>query len=165
MLGTAIGFLCLKGALLDRALRASHLEPASPRAIEARWGSLTQWDVFDRTPVALHAWRISSQGGLATERLSRALPPESALVTASRSLDTVRNFLRAHEFGFPIEVAESEGRTAVRWSDLRYCRRTAEPDGALACSLWFGGVFGPDGRALTQEVMVGSWKQTRAVPR
>ena len=164
MLGTAIGLLCLKGALLDRALRAAHLDPASPRAVEARWGSLTEWDVFDRTPVALRAWRVSSRGGPATERLSRPLLPESALVTASRSLDTVKNFLRAHEFGFPVEEAESEGRTAVRWSDLRYCRRTADPDGAIACALWFGGVFGPDGRALTQEVTVGAWKQTRAVP-
>jgi hypothetical protein len=25
--------------------------PAAPRAVEARWGSLTEWDVFDRTPV------------------------------------------------------------------------------------------------------------------
>jgi membrane-bound metal-dependent hydrolase YbcI (DUF457 family) len=165
MLGTAIGFLCLKGALLDRALRASHLEPDSPRAIEARWGSLTEWDVFGRTPAALHAWRISSRGGPATERLSRPLQPESALVAASRSLDTVRNFLRAHEYGFPVEAPAGDGRTAVRWSDLRYCWRTADSAGAVACALWFGGVFGPDGRALTQEVTVGPWKQTRAAPQ
>jgi hypothetical protein len=164
MLSAAIGFLCLKGALLDRALRESHLERVSPRAVEARWGSLTEWDAFERTPLALHAWRMSSRGGPAIERLSRALLPESALVSASRSLDTVKNFLRAHEYGFPVEAAESEGRTAVRWSDLRYCRRTADPDDAIACSLWFGGVFGPDGRALTQEVTVGAWKQTRAAP-
>jgi len=163
VLGAAIGFLCLKGALLDRAVRASRLDLASPRAIDPRWGSLTEWDAFERTPVALHVWRMSSRGGPAIERLSRALVPESALVTASRSLDTVKNFLRAHEYGFPIEAAESGGRTAVRWSDLRYCRRT-DRDGAIACSLWFGGVFGPDGRALTQEVTVGEWKQTRAAP-
>jgi membrane-bound metal-dependent hydrolase YbcI (DUF457 family) len=165
MLGAAIGFLCLKGALLDRALRNVKLDSVAPRAVEARWGSLTEWDVFDRTPVALRAWRVSSVGGAVTERLSRPLLPESALVTASRSLDTVRNFLRAHEFGFPVETPEREGRTAVRWSDLRYCRRTPDSGGAIACALWFGGVFGPDGRALTQEVMVGSWKQSRAVPR
>jgi membrane-bound metal-dependent hydrolase YbcI (DUF457 family) len=165
MLGTAVGFLCLKGALLDRALRASHLDPVASSAIEARFGSLTEWHVFDRTAVALRAWRVSSGGGAATERLSQPLVPESALVTSSRSLDTVRNFLRVHEFGFAVETAESEGRTAVRWSDLRYCRRSTDPDGAIVCSLWFGGVFGPDGRALAQEVTVGAWKQTRAAPR
>jgi xanthosine utilization system XapX-like protein len=31
MLGTAVGFLCLKGALLDHVLRASHLDPGAPR--------------------------------------------------------------------------------------------------------------------------------------
>jgi membrane-bound metal-dependent hydrolase YbcI (DUF457 family) len=165
MLGAVVGFLCLKGALLDRALRRSHLDPALPRAVEARWGSLTEWEVFDRTPVALRAWRISSRGGPATERLSRGLPPESALVTASRSLDTVKNFLHAHELGFPVEAIESEGRTAVRWSDLRYCTDIGDRDAAITCRLWFGGVFGPDGRALIQEVTVGTWKQTRAAPR
>jgi membrane-bound metal-dependent hydrolase YbcI (DUF457 family) len=164
MLGIAVAFLCVKGALLDRALRSSHLDQASPRAVEARWGSLTEWDVFERTPVTLRSWRVDSRGRPAALLLSRPLEPESALVAASRSLDTVRNFLRAHEFGFAVEAAEGDGRTAVRWSDLRYCRRTANPDGAVACALWFGGVFGPDGRALTQEVMVGKWKQTRAAP-
>jgi hypothetical protein len=86
-------------------------------------------------------------------------------MTASRSLDTVRNFLRTHEFGFPVEAAEPDGRTAVRWSDLRYCWRAAPAEGSIGCALWFGGVFGPDGRALTQEVTVGAWKQTRAAPR
>ena len=88
---------------------ASPVDPALPRAVEARWGSLTEWDVFERTPLALRAWRISSQGGPAAERLSRPLAPESALVTASRSLDTVRNFLRAHDFGFPVEAVGERG--------------------------------------------------------
>ena len=88
-------------------------------------GSLTKWDVFDRTPVALRAWRVNTGG----------------------------------------EAAEGDGWTAVRWSDLRYCWRTADANGTIACALWFGDVFGPDGRALTQEVTVGAWKQTRAAPR
>ena len=160
MLGTAVGFLCLKMALLDRALQASPVDPRSPHAIEARWGSLTEWDVFERTPAVLRSWRVSSRGRPATERLSQPIGPESALVTASRSLDTVRNFLRAHELGFAIETPEADGRTAVRWSDLRYCWRTGS--GAIECGLWFGGIFGPDGRAIRQEVTVGSWTQTRA---
>lgn len=161
MLGAAAGFLCLKAALLDRALQASPVDPHSPHAVEARWGSLTEWDVFERTPAALRAWRVSSRGGPATERLSQPTGPESALVTTSRSLDTVRNFLRAHELGFAIETREAGGRTAVRWSDLRYCWRGGS-DGAIGCGLWFGGTFAPDGRAIRQEVTVGAWTQTRA---
>jgi membrane-bound metal-dependent hydrolase YbcI (DUF457 family) len=164
MLGIAVVFLCVKGALLDRALRSSPVDPTSPRAVEARWASLTEWYVFERTPVAIRSWRVDSRGRPAALLLSRPLEPESALVTASRSLDTVRNFLRAHEFGFPVEAIEGDGRAVVRWSDLRYCWRT-QADGSIACTLWFGGVFGPDGRALTQEVTVGAWKQMRAAPR
>jgi len=165
MLGTAIAFLCLKGALLFRADQTAQLEAASPRAAEVPWGSLTEWDLFDRTPNAVRAWRISSRGGPAMLRLSRPILPETAQVTASRSLDTVKNFLRSHEFGFPVEAAESDGRTAVRWSDLRYCWRVPDRADDLACALWFGGVFDRDGRALTQEVLIGTHRQTRPAPR
>ena len=165
VLGTAIAFLCLKSAWLFRADRTANLEAASPRAAEVPWGSLTEWDVFDRTPTAVRAWRVSSLGGPPTLRLSRPVLPETALVTASRSLDTVKNFLRSHEFGFSVEEAQSDGRTAVRWSDLRYCWRVADRAGDLACGLWFGGVFDRDGRALTQEVMIGTHRQTRPPPR
>lgn len=165
VLGTATAFLCLKGALLDRAVRAAHLDAASPRAAEVRWGSLTEWDVYDRTPTAVRAWRINSGKGPAFLRLSQPLLGESTLVAASRSLDTVKNFLRAHEFGFAVETVASDGRTEVGWSDLRYCWRLPDRAGDLACALWFGGVFGPDGRALTQEVMIGTRKQRRPAPR
>jgi membrane-bound metal-dependent hydrolase YbcI (DUF457 family) len=165
MLATAIAFLALKGMLLHRALTAPGLDRRLPHAVEARWGPFAEWDVYERTPAALRVWRVSSRGGPAIERLSRPILPESAAVTASRSLDTVRNFLRTHEFGFPVETAESGGHIAVRWSDLRYCRPAADSDGAIACTLWFGGVFGPDGRALTQEVMAGNWRQLRAARR
>jgi membrane-bound metal-dependent hydrolase YbcI (DUF457 family) len=164
VLGAAVAFLCVKGVFLDRALRGFPGDPSSPRAVEARWGSLTEWDVFERTPAALRVWRVSSRGGPAAERLSQPILPESRLVTASRSLDTVRNFLRAHEFGFPVEAAGGDGTTAVRWSDLHYCRPAAHAGDAVACGLWAGGVFGPDGRALNQVVTVGAWTQTRAVP-
>jgi membrane-bound metal-dependent hydrolase YbcI (DUF457 family) len=163
MLGIGVAFLCVKGALLARALRASHLDPGSPQAVEARWGSLSEWDVFDRSPVAIRAWLVDSRGNAPALLLSRPLGPESALVTASRSLDTVKNFLRAHEFGFPVEFSEPEGRTAVLWSDLRFCSRTADPTG-ISCTLWFGGVYGPNGHVLMQEVMMGSWRQQRAPP-
>jgi hypothetical protein len=165
VLGTATAFLGVKGALLVRAVSTSHLEGASSWAAEVPWGSLTEWDLFDRTPTAIRAWRVGSLGGPPTLRLSRPVLPESALVIASRSLDTVKNFLRSHEFGFSVEAAERDGRTAVRWSDLRYCWRVPDRAGGFACALWFGGVFGPDGLALTQEVTIGTHVQTRPAPR
>ena len=165
MLSTAMAFLCLKAVLFVRADRIAHLEAASPRAAEVPWGSLTEWDVFDRTPTTVRAWRISSLGGPPTLRLSRPVLPESALVIASRSLDTVKNLLRSHEFGFAVEAAEKDERTSVRWSDLRYCWRVPDRADGVACALWFGGVFGPDGRALTQEVTIGTHAQTRPAPR
>ena len=158
VLGLAIGFLCLKGALLGRALSAADLEPIRPRAIEARWSALTDWYVFDRTPDAVRRWTITSRGGPATLSLSQPLEPESALVQASHSLGTVSNFLAVHEFGFADQSPAPGERTQVLWSDLRYCKAGA------VCGLWFGGEFGADGRALTQLVKVGDWIQTRPAP-
>jgi hypothetical protein len=159
----AIGFLSVKGVMLATAVEASHLARGPSRALEARWGSITDWDLYERTPAALRTLRISSRGGPPAEVLRRPLAPESPLVAASRSLDTVKNFLRTHDFGFPVEALDREGRTLVRWSDLRYCRSTEGVGEGIACALWFGGVFAPDGRPVEQEMIVGAWKQTRAV--
>ena len=164
MLVVALGFFCLKGALLGLAVRSSNLDRASSPAIEARWGSLTRWNVFDRTDTALRAWRIDSRGAPPALLLTVPLEPESPLSKRSRSLDTVRNFLEVHELGFPTEEAEGGMRTGVFWSDIRFCWRPNPAEGPIACGLWFGGIFGPDGRALTQEVKVGRWVQTRAAP-
>ena len=158
ILGLAIGFFCLKAALLERALWVSHLETVSPRTTEARWGALTEWLVFDRTPEAVRRWSITSRGDPARLSLSQPLRPESALVQASRSLETVRNFLIVHQFGFADQRLTPEGHTLILWSDLRYC------DAPLACRLWFGGEFAADGHALRQLMKVGEWTQTRPAP-
>ena len=47
--------------------------------------------------------------------------PSSPIVEASKSLDTVKNFLRVHELGFAITAATENGGTRVLWSDIRYC--------------------------------------------
>jgi membrane-bound metal-dependent hydrolase YbcI (DUF457 family) len=158
VLGVAFGFLCLKGTLLGYALSVARLEPVRPRAIEARWGALSDWYVFDRTADALRRWTITSRGAPAVLSLTHRLQPESALVRASRSLETVGNFLAVHEFGFADERPGPEGRTLVLWSDVRYCNAD------LTCGLWFGGAFGADGRAITQLVTVGDWTQKRPAP-
>jgi membrane-bound metal-dependent hydrolase YbcI (DUF457 family) len=159
-----IGFLGVKGALLDRALRSATLEQTSPRAIEARWGSLTQWYLFDRTPRALRV-RLLDGGGPARAVWSWPVDLESPRVSASRSLDTVNNFLHVHELGFALEESDGADRTGVFWSDIRYCWQPNPTERRIACGLWFGGIFGPDGRALTQQVKVGRWVRSRPPPR
>ena len=77
------------------------------------------------------------------------------MVAASRSLETVRNFLSVHDLTFAVERAERDGRRAVLWSDIRYCWQTTPATENIDCGLWFGGTFDADGRALMQVVQVG----------
>ena len=160
VVATAI-FLAFKGALLHRALRMSPLTTTLP-AVEAQWGSLTNWSIFERTPTSVRAWAVSSRDRPAVLWLSEPLGPDTPLVKASRSLATVRNFLDVHAFSFPVERRAADGRTEVLWSDLRYCWR--ENDGSTGCGVWAGGIFGADGRGLMQVVKIGAVVQTRPAP-
>ncbi len=179
VVGASIVFLGVKGALLARALHASHLD-ARLTAIEARWGSLTEWSLFERKGDSLRAWKISSSGEPPMIFMSHASGggPKQPLVQASRSLDTVRNFLSVHDFTFPsVRPADGGPGVDVLWSDLRYCwplaaaaddaRPSAHPppEDAIGCGVWAGGAFAADGRALRQVVMIGSVVQTRPPPR
>ena len=136
-------------------------------AVEASWSSLTKWDVFDRTPHALRTWRVDALADRATLLHTYPLHADAPIVDASRSLDTVRNFLGTHQLGFAVATALENGETRVLWSDIRYCRADADvttekSDGTpVACALWFGGTFDRDGHPLTQIVRVGEWLQTR----
>lgn len=154
-------FLAFKGALLHRALRMSPLTTTLP-AVEAQWGSLTNWSIFERTPTSVRAWAVSSRDRPAVLWLSEPLGPDTPLVKASRSFATVRNFLDVHAFSFPVERRAADGRTEVLWSDLRYCWR--ENDGSTRCGVWAGGIFGADGRGLMQVVKIGAVVQTRPAP-
>ena len=156
-------------------------EVADRRIFEARWASLTEWYVFDRSGDALTQWHVG-RGMRPTRLLVWPTIPESPLIRASRSLATVDNFLRVHDLGFAVEVPGApgaDGETQVLWSDLRFCRRVdqaadeAEPAPVvsapsaagltrMACGLWFGGVFDRGGRPISQVVKVGGWWQTRA---
>jgi len=81
------------------------------------------------------------------------------------SLDTVRNFLSVHDFGFALEFPKEPGRREVLWSDVRYCREDRPASARADCALWFGGEFEQGGRALRQETYVGDWIQQRPPPR
>jgi hypothetical protein len=172
-------FLIAKAALGSQALSAYRqasgrsAEIVLQRAIEARWGSLTTWLVFDRTASHVRAWSAGS--GSAHEAFSWPLAPETTPVTGSRSFSTVRNFLRAHDLGFAVALPRGDGNVLVLWSDIRFCwdpalpgARTLEPivrsaagDRQIACSLWFGGEIDRDGRARLEVVKVGGLTQTR----
>jgi hypothetical protein len=162
-------FLCIKAALLVTALRRADIRPAAVSAIEARWASLTEWYVFERTADVVRASTISSVGGTPIVYLVQPLAPDSTVVGASRSLDDVRNFLAVHEFAFATETSDEDDRIAVLWSDLRYCGPAAADPARLAtssrasarCGVWVGGMFDRSGRAITQEVRIGRVVQRR----
>jgi membrane-bound metal-dependent hydrolase YbcI (DUF457 family) len=170
IIGASIVFLGVKGALLARALHSSRIDARLP-ALEAHWGSLTDWSAFERTDSSVRAWTISGAGAPAALTMSRVLAPDTPLVRASRSLEAVRNFLSVHDFAFPIERPVDDGRTAVLWSDLRYCW-PSEPldapvvraDGSTSCGVWAGGEFGAGGHPLRQVVKIGSVVQARPAP-
>jgi hypothetical protein len=156
-------FLVFKAAMLAMALSRSDISPAVPGALEARWGSLTEWTIYGRSADTVRSVRISSSGRPTVVVMSTPVPSGSALVEASRGLDTVRNFLEVHEFAFPVVEPEGLDRISVLWSDLRYCGPAATPN-LVSCAVWAGGVFDRSGRALTQEVKVGRLVQTRRPP-
>ena len=178
ILTVAFLFLDLKAVLLIKAM--SSLDGRSGqvvnRVVEARWASLTEWYVYDRTTDALQQRRVRA-GGDPELLLSRPIGAESALVTSSRSLSTVRNFLQVHQLGFAVQFPEPTVGTHVLWSDIRFCWVPQDGTAAtpvlasvaasgsiagIACGLWFGGTFDDHGRVVTQRVQVGRWNQTRA---
>jgi hypothetical protein len=126
---------------------------------------LTQWQIGPgQPPIRVFSWPTI---------------PDSPLIRASRSLVTVRNFLHVHELGFAVELPAADGGARVLWSDLRFCwepgldpgeaisdpvvsASTASGLVRIACSLWFGGAFDREGRAITQLVKVGERWQKRA---
>jgi membrane-bound metal-dependent hydrolase YbcI (DUF457 family) len=162
-------FLAIKGTVMMIAVphwaAATRADTIVHQAVEASWSSLTKWNVFDRTPHALRQWRVDALADRATLLLTYPLHADIPIVAASRSLDTVRNFLSAHELGFAVVTALEHGQTQVLWSDIRYCtadEATRQADGmAVTCALWFGGTFDRDGHPVTQIVRVGEWRQSR----
>ncbi|MEO8259062.1 MAG: metal-dependent hydrolase [Acidobacteriota bacterium] len=177
VLTAAFLFLDIKAVLLFKALSPLGGRPREVvyRAVEARWASLTEWYVYERTASALQQQLVRAGGGPEL-LLSWPIVAESALVTSSRSLSTVRNFLRVHELGFAVQRPDPIGGTQVLWSDIRFCGvpdRTADttlPVASvttsagrtdIACGLWFGGTFDGNGRVVSQRLLVGQWEQNR----
>lgn len=160
-------FLLMKAVLGVRAFswyrsaRNAAGAPVVARMIEAKWASLTEWHVFDRTPAAVRQWRVAA-GGETTLLLQRPIGTGEPLVERSRSLSTVRNFLHVHELAFASTRPASGGGGLVLWSDIRFC----SPDGdQIACALWFGGELDAAGNVVQELVKLGRFTQTRPPSR
>jgi hypothetical protein len=170
VLAATTAFFLIKAALSAAALSASlpsSNAATSTRVVEARWGTLHEWHVFDRAAGSLRQWRVDVVGHQ-TLVFERPVPrTESGLVHDSRRLTTVRNFLSVHDLNFAVEVPDPDGMQ-VLWSDIRFCRAgqqgraNATP---IDCALWFGGLFDRRGQAIKELVKVGGWLQTRAPAR
>jgi membrane-bound metal-dependent hydrolase YbcI (DUF457 family) len=171
IVATIAVFLACKAVALALAMphwtAATSADAVAHHAVEASWSSLTRWDVFDRTPHALRQWRVDARTDSAVLLLTHPLHDDLPIVEASRSLDTVKNFLHTHQLGFAVATPLQDGGMRVLWSDIRYCAAgadgTTEDDNGrpVSCALWFGGTFDREGRAVTQIVRVGEWLQTR----
>ncbi len=169
IIAVAVVLLAAKGALLARALGSSPI-PVSLAAVEARWGSLTDWSIFTRTPMEVRAWTISSGGAPAAPSISHHVGAATPLARASLSLDTVGNFRSVHAFTFPVERRLDDGRSELLWSDLRYCWPTAKDDApvvrageSVSCGVWAGGLFDARGQLITQLVQIGAVVQRRGL--
>ena len=171
-------FLAVKGVLALSAIRTYELgrsaDPVDARVVEASWGTLREWTVFDRTASEVRAWGVRAGTPRADLLLHWPRPRLEGLVGDSIDWPTVRNFQRPHELQLVTVAAEAGGHFMVLWSDVRFCwDASARPpsgdqpvllaaDGRrLACGLWFGGEVDADGRVLRQIVRVGTWVQTR----
>ena len=154
VIAATVVFLCFEAAMLRMALL--QLDGTRPQSslLDARWGSLTGWFVFERGPDRVNASIIASRGGPPTFVMTRPLASDTPFVRASRSLDDVQNFLAVHEFAFPAETDGGDGRVSVMWSDLRYCSPSR-------CDVWVGGTFDVNGRPIAQEVRIGKVVQRR----
>jgi membrane-bound metal-dependent hydrolase YbcI (DUF457 family) len=160
-------FFGVKAFFYTRVLRtlASHdaAGTASVRVAEARWGSWTEWFVFERQPDALRAWLVDARGRTMTSVMTWPVSADPGLVAASRRLQTVTNFLAVHNLTFAVERLSTDGATEVLWSDIRYCAQSQPGSAEIQCGLWFGGDFDDRGQPIRQIVRLGDFTQERPV--
>jgi membrane-bound metal-dependent hydrolase YbcI (DUF457 family) len=153
--------LIVKAFLLAQAFSAyratAEAAGGTGQVVQATWGTLRRWDIFDRTPDGLRAWRATAGMPSAALMFSQPLSRETTMVTNSRSLTAVQNFLRVHDLVFPVIEATSAGGSRVVWSDIRYCWNPH------SCQFWFGGEYDARGEPVQQIVRIGPFTQTRGV--
>lgn len=170
-------FLGMKAVLAQRAVAAYRTAAGAgaqsiEHLVQARWASLTEWEIFDRTGSEVRGWSASARGVPPSLLVSWPADRGSPLVEQSRHLGSVQNFLRAHTLPFAAVVERPDGTSLVLWSDIRFCWK---PDGRaselepilalegrrLSCGVWVGGEFDAGGRPVREVVKIFTFWQTR----
>jgi membrane-bound metal-dependent hydrolase YbcI (DUF457 family) len=150
------GVLVARLGLQQQAL-AAHARAAGAterRAIEARWGTLADWTVYDARGSEVRVWDIG-WGRPAT--LSTSLEGDAALAEAAAAgVAPARRALALWEFAFARSRPDGSGRE-VLVSDPRFCAGDR-------CALWFGGRQDARGRFTSEVVIVGRWRLERPLP-
>ena len=168
-------FLAVKSVLAVQSLNvyraAAAGDSVSHYILQARWASLVEWEIFDRTDSRLRLWRVAPAAPPAL-LLEWPLLPETSLIRTSRELSSVQNFLRAHDLAFAVTLPDAGNGRLVLWSDIRFCRRTTggaarfEPtlishSVRMSCRLWVGAEFDEAGRPRRQVVRIFGFTQMR----
>jgi membrane-bound metal-dependent hydrolase YbcI (DUF457 family) len=175
MVAVTSAFLGWKAAVATRAVatyRSAQTTTSASYLVEARWASLREWHVFDRTERHLRAWRIAADHPPQL-MLSWPLEDTGGAIAASQTFSAVRNLRDVHALAFPVRFAQPDGGEQVLWSDIRFCwngsnerARQIEPiaisgDLRVSCALWAGVAFDPRGAALEQIVRIAGFTQRR----
>jgi membrane-bound metal-dependent hydrolase YbcI (DUF457 family) len=159
LLAALAALTLVKSLTREQAVRAYHAHPAAAEAtagylVEPVRNSMIDWRLFDRTPTSVRAWSLDAGGRAAVLAQVPVSSGEAQWIAASQQWDTVRNFLRAHDFVFAVATT-----TRVEWSDLRYCEIAART--VTSCVVWAGGEFSRPPALRQLIVRVGDLVQTR----
>jgi hypothetical protein len=92
VIAAATVLLVMKGALLARALSTSNFSEVPLTAVEAQWGSLTGWRVYERRPTELRAWSIGPHEPANLNLDLALIGPGSPLADISRRWTPCRTF-------------------------------------------------------------------------
>ena len=155
-----------------RHYRAVADPAAMARSVQAEWGSLTRWWVYERTTGRVRGWTVDAKTGVAAITLDMPAGTARPMSRGEDQLAPVTNALSLLEL--PVRITTFAGdKTTVFWSDLRFCytpdatagplpgsrlRPTADP---IACGVWFAGEIDPQGRVVRQFVTIGEYLQAR----
>lgn len=174
VLAALAALLTGKLAMRERAL-ASYTGVAGAEAgdrhiMEAVWGSLTRWHVYDASRAAVRAWHVDGWTGdtrllLDAPREAWGAPELRGAVSASRGYEIVQNFLDAHRLALVRGHRLADGGQRVLWSDVRYCREGStdssrvDASDAVQCSLWVGVELAASGALSRQLVLFGERRE------
>jgi membrane-bound metal-dependent hydrolase YbcI (DUF457 family) len=126
------------------------------RAIEAEWGTLAGWWVYDRTADAMRVWHVDGWTGNVVFG-QRVFVDRDSVEAAADALRPARSAVELWDFAF-VRRRPYESGQDVLLSDLRFCVSDE-------CGVWFGGHLDATGQPREEVVIVGPWRLTRRIAR